>query len=124
MVSGIKGEIDDYVFVTVRTNLTKARELATQALSDSDRSEVIILNPHDGNNYFARLVYARLPRDSSLREALQERKDYHEISQEEFKKETDYDTLLTISHRFQVSLTEISLGKYRSNRIRRMRQDE
>ena len=116
--------VRNHVFLVVRTNLYKAREIATQALADSDRSEVIILNPRDRNNSFARLLYARLPTDSPLCELLREKKGYKELSAEEFKQETDYELLSTISGRFGVSITEISLGKYRSSRIRTKREDK
>ena len=116
--------IKEHVFLVVRTNLYKAREIATQALSESDRSEVIILNPRDRNNSFARLLYARLPMDSPFCELLREKKGYRELSAEEFKQETNYELLSTISDRFGASITEISLGKYRSNRIRTKREDK
>jgi len=125
MASNIEEKAGDHIFLSVRTNLYKAREIGTTALSDSGLGgDVIILNPHDQDNSFARLVYARLPRGSPLCDIFQQKKEYRELTEEEFKRETSYEILFTISCRFQVSITEISLGKYRSGRIGRIRKEK
>ena len=112
---------NEHIFVKVRTNAAKALELGKLSLEegsdgDSSISEIIIMNPRDEKNRFARLVYARLPRGGYLHELFLEKKNYQELTESEFKEETNYELLDSLSKHYRISITEISMGKHRSRR--------